>query len=145
MKVFKYSDFAKWARKERISDKALRQAAAEIVEGKVEADLGDNLFKKRLAKPGRGKSAGWRLIVGYRKPNADRVVFVFGFGKNEASNISKEGRKALAITVESVISANDKTMEALLNTGAVIEVKGDEEKHERQDPGIGPHGGEGAA
>jgi hypothetical protein len=126
--VFKYSDFSKWARKERISDKTLHQAATEIVEGKVEADLGDNLFKKRLAKPGRGKSSGWRLIVGYRKPNTDRVVFVFGFGKNEAPNISQEGHKALAITAERVISANDQTMKALLKTGAVIEVKSDHER-----------------
>lgn len=144
MRVFKYSDFARWARKERISDKALRQAAMEIVDGKVEADLGGNLFKKRLAKPGRGKSAGWRLIVGYRKPNTDRVVFVFGFGKNEASNISEEGHKALAITAGIVVSADDKTMAALLETGEVIEVTSDEER-KRQDPGVGPQGGESAA
>ena len=144
MRVFKFADFAKWARKERISDKTLRLAAAEIADGKVEADLGDCLFKKRLARPGGGKSGGWRLIVGYRKPNTDRVVFVFGFAKNEASTLTEEGHKALAITAEKIISANDKTVEALLNTGAVIEVKSDEERN-RQDPSVGPQGGEGAS
>jgi hypothetical protein len=55
---------------------------------------------------------------------------VFGFGENEASNISEDWHDALAIAAESIISANGGTMEARLNTGTVIEVKDDEEKHE---------------
>ena len=47
MRVFKNKLFNRWARSEGIADTALSAAAAEVVEGSVEADLGCYLFKKR--------------------------------------------------------------------------------------------------
>ena len=35
-------------------------------------ELGGGLFKVRVARPGRGKSKGWRILVGYRR-GADTV------------------------------------------------------------------------
>ena len=59
--------FNRWARAEKISDVALREAAREVASGRVVADLGGSLFKKRIAKAGAGKSGGYRTIVGYKK------------------------------------------------------------------------------
>jgi hypothetical protein len=61
MRVFKNKWFARWARTEDVPDAALVQAAAEVVAGRVEADLGGGLFKKRLARQGSGKRRGYRL------------------------------------------------------------------------------------
>ncbi len=58
MRVFKNKWFNHWARREGIADFALFQAAEEIAAGKVEANLGGCLFKKRLAT-GRCRKAGW--------------------------------------------------------------------------------------
>ena len=55
MRVFKIRMFAKWAGKQRISDDDLRRSISEIEAGRVEANLGGNLFKKRVATKGRGE------------------------------------------------------------------------------------------
>ena len=51
------------------------------------ADLGGNIYKIRVKRGNRGKSSGFRTIVVYKKE--DRVIFLYGFGKNEKSNIDK--------------------------------------------------------
>jgi hypothetical protein len=51
--------------------------------------------KLRVAKPGKGKSGGYRVITFY----ADETIPVFlltVFGKNEKSNLTKAERNALA-------------------------------------------------
>ena len=61
--------------------------------GLVDADLGGGLFKKRVARPGQGKSGGFRTLVATNR--GDRWVFAFGFPKNERSNIDKDEEEAL--------------------------------------------------
>jgi hypothetical protein len=75
MRVFKNKWFNRWARGEDIQDAALYNAAVEIVAGRYDADLGGCLFKKRLARTGGGKRGGYRTIVGYKKPNSERINF----------------------------------------------------------------------
>ena len=51
--------------------------------------------KLRFAKPGRGKSAGWRVITFYA--DHDTPVFLLtAFGKNEKANLTKAERNTLA-------------------------------------------------
>jgi hypothetical protein len=56
MAIYKTRWFARWARKEGLSDKALWGAVGEMVQGLFEADLGGDLLKKRIAR--RGKENG---------------------------------------------------------------------------------------
>jgi hypothetical protein len=55
MAIYKTRWFARWARKEGLSDTALRRAIDEMTKGLYEADLGGDLLKKRIARPGEGK------------------------------------------------------------------------------------------
>jgi hypothetical protein len=57
MRVFKNQWFARWARTEDVSDSALFQAAAEVVTGQVEADLGAWLFKSDWPEKAAGNEA----------------------------------------------------------------------------------------
>ena len=57
-RIFKLKTFARWARR-IISDEALCHAAAEIMIGRYEADLGKGLCKKRVAVPGPKSSMSW--------------------------------------------------------------------------------------
>ena len=51
--------------------------------------------KLRVAKPGKGKSGGYRVITYFA--GADRPVFLLTvFGKNEKANLSQADRNALA-------------------------------------------------
>lgn len=126
MRIFKNKWFQRWARKEGVSDATLYEAACEVVAGVVDADLGGGLFKKRLARVGSGKSGGYRLLLGYKKPNVDRVVFVFAFAKNERSNILKSEETPLRIVTEIFFSASDEEISELIKNCKAWEVKKDE-------------------
>ena len=123
MRAFKNRWFHRWARKENLPDALLLRAAKEILDGKVEADLGGGLFKKRLARSGGGKRGGYRTIVGYKKPNSERIIFLYAFAKNRKANMTAEEEAALSIAAESFILASDAQVAALLEEGAILEVQ----------------------
>jgi hypothetical protein len=85
MQVFKTKWFARFARNEGIADKSLREAIERAERGLVDADLGGGLIKQRVARPGQGRSGGYRVIVAYRV--RDLAVFLYGFAKSERANI----------------------------------------------------------
>lgn len=95
MRAFKNKWFARWAQTENVLDSVLLQVAAEVVAGEVEADLGGGLFKKRLAREGSGKRGGYRVLIGYKKPNTQRIIFLYAFPKNARANISGKEKEAL--------------------------------------------------
>ena len=104
---------------------ALCTAAREILAGRLgagEADLGGGLFKKRVARPGSGKSGGYRVIVAYRRPRSDRVLFAYGFAKNTASTLTPVGQEALSKAAAAFVGSTDAQLEALLTSGDVREV-----------------------
>lgn len=86
MRAFKTRTFQRWAAKASVTDFALLDAVARMERGLIDADLGGNLFKQRVALPGRGKSGSTRTIIATRF--AGVVFFLFGFEKNDRSNIS---------------------------------------------------------
>ena len=67
LKVFKNAWFGRFARKERISADALWDAVERAENGQIDADLGGGVIKQRIARPGEGKSKGYRSIVIFRK------------------------------------------------------------------------------
>jgi hypothetical protein len=80
--------FKKWARKANLSDENLLETIENIENGLSVADLGGNIYKVRVQRPGKGKSSGFRTIVVYRVE--EKAIFLYGFGKNEKSNIDKQ-------------------------------------------------------
>jgi hypothetical protein len=54
-----------------------------MAQGLFEADLGGDLLKKRIARPGQGKSGGYRTLVATNRDS--RWIFVYGFAKNARS------------------------------------------------------------
>ena len=126
VKVFKNKWFHRWARREGITDPVLLKAAEEILIGKVEADLGGGLFKKRLARTGSGKRGGYRTIVGYIRPNSERIIFLYAFSKSEKANISGKEEAALSLVAEAFISATNEQVNQLLSEGSIWEVQDNE-------------------
>jgi hypothetical protein len=102
VRVFKNKWFNAWAHREGISDSVLLDAAKEVVVGRVEANLGGCLFKKRLPRAGGGKRGGYRVIVGYKKPGEERIVFLYAFAKSEKANISAKEEAVLSLVAESL-------------------------------------------
>ena len=62
-KVYKTKTFNRWMNKTDLTDQALLNAVDEMQRGLVDADLGNNLYKKRVALAGSGKCSGARTLV----------------------------------------------------------------------------------
>jgi hypothetical protein len=115
MGVFKGKHFSRWATAEAIGDADLCQAAAEAFAGHFDAYFGGYLFKKRVARQGSGKSSGYRTILGFRKSDSKRIVFLYGFPKNARANIPSRERSAL--------NADDRQILALKVKGTILELE----------------------
>ena len=76
-----------------LDDEAIKQAAKEITQGLIDADLGGGLIKKRIARGNRGKSAGWRCLI--VRHSDDIAVLVHLFPKGEKANITAKEKKNL--------------------------------------------------
>lgn len=88
MKVYKHRIFANWAKSETIDNKALKKAIDEIEQGLFEANLGGNLYKKRIARKGQGKRGGYRSIIAFKQD--DKAIFMLGFAKSDLGNITDQ-------------------------------------------------------
>jgi hypothetical protein len=114
--------FYHWARKEDITDAVLLDAVEEIAAGRAEASLGGCLYKKRLPRSGKGKSGGYRVVVGYRRPNDERLIFLYAFAKSAKANMSAREEAALSLIAESFVSTTDRQLRDLMKAGSIWEV-----------------------
>jgi len=120
LRVLKNRSFARDARKGGLTDQAMCMAAVEIEAGLVDARLGGFLLKKRVAKGNRGKSAGFRTIVAHRQ--ADRLICLFMFGKNDMENITDRERLALSELGDEYMGLTAAKLDGLVAGGVLIEV-----------------------
>lgn len=91
--IFKTKLFHDWQKKENVLDKSLCAAVNEMSRGLIDANLGGGLVKKRIARPGTGKSSGFRTLLATNK--SDKWFFVYGFAKNDRDNIEDQELLAL--------------------------------------------------
>jgi hypothetical protein len=70
LRIFKTRWVARFSRREHISDLSLKEALDRVARGLIDADLGGGLIKQRLARPGQGRSGGYRMIIACRAANA---------------------------------------------------------------------------
>lgn len=106
-----------------LADPDLFQSVIEMEAGLIDADLGGQLVKKRIALPGRGKRGGARTIVATNR--GDRRYFIFGFGKNERANIDKHELRALQELASDLLGQDDKALAAALEADELVEVDHD--------------------
>ena len=125
MQVFKTRWFGRFARNEGIADKSLHEAIARAERGLIDADLGCGLIKQRVARPGQGRSGGYRVIVAYR--SKIRCVFFFGFAKNERENIRTDELVFLRELAKNWLAADAVTIEREIDAGNLQEVENGEE------------------
>ncbi len=125
MQVFKTKSFARFARKARIADALLGAAIAEVTQGRVDADLGGGVLKQRVARPGGGKSGGFRTIIVLRL--GERAFFVHGFAKNEQDNIRADELAAFKRLAAALLGLDDAALQRAVLNGTLTEVMCDDE------------------
>ena len=119
-RVFKTRSFARWLKKSELTDGALCAAVEEMVRGLVDADLGGDVLKKRVALPGRGKRSGARTLVATRR--ADRWFFVFGFEKNERANVNATELEALQTLAGELLALSNAQLDIAVTDGTLQEI-----------------------
>ena len=80
-------------------------------------------MKKRIARPGQEKSGGFRTLVATNK--GSRWVFVFGFPKNERSNIGKDEEDALKKLAAHLLLLTPQALEKAQRDDELMEVNCD--------------------
>lgn len=120
-RVFVTKVFARFARRATIGDRELCAAVEAAEAGLVDADLGGEVIKQRLARPGGGKSGGYRTIILIRR--GDRAFFVYGFAKNERANIDADELKGFRALARKMLGFTEHELVRALDAGAIKELR----------------------
>ena len=113
--VLKRRDFARWQAGEKLPDATLCKAVQEMESGLIDADLGGFLYKKRVARPGGGKSGGYRTLLSARF--GSRYVFLYGFPKSDKANITQDEKKALQFAGKVFLELSAEALSKALQSG----------------------------
>lgn len=124
MRVFKTKWFARYARREQIDDESLCEAIKRAERELIDADLGGELIKQRIAKEGQGRSKGYRVLIAYRQH--DRSVYLYGFAKNERDNVADDELASWKEIATAWLDTNDQKIKRSLADGSLQEVEYDE-------------------
>jgi hypothetical protein len=124
VRIFKTKLFARFARRERISDGALCEAVSRVEKGLVDADLGGGVIKQRIARQGQGRSGGYRVLLAFR--DKERTIFVYGFTKSDRDNIDDQELAVVREVSASWLAADAKMLGLALAQGLLIEVQNDD-------------------
>lgn len=123
MRIFKTKLFARFTRRERITDASLCEAIEQAGRGLVDADLGGGLIKQRVARAGQGKRGGYRMLIAFRSKS--RAVFLHGFAKNDLDNIDDDQLASLREIAANWLAADAQKIEQAIKDGLLIEVRHD--------------------
>ena len=121
MEIYQSKWFARWASKEELSHRDLIDAVSEIEKGLIDAHLGGNVVKKRVAPRGRGKSGGLRTIIAVKLKH--RAYFLYGFAKNKRANLDDKELQVLKKMAAHLLSYSTKEIEIAVKGNELVEVK----------------------
>ena len=119
-RILKTRTFNRWLRKTLLTDTALLKAIDEMEQGLVDADLGGNIYKKRVALPGRGKSGSTRTLIATNRQN--RWFFMFGFEKNDKENITQAELAYLQEVAQIFLGYSSDELQLAIDKGEFLEV-----------------------
>ena len=121
MQAFKVRAFANWASGEGLSDGALASAVVEMEHGLIDARLGGQVIKKRVALPGRGKRGSTRTLVAFKQ--GDKAFFIYGFAKNERANVGDKELRALKMLAKELLNYTAPVLAKAMKAGELIEIE----------------------
>ena len=119
-RILKTRTFNRWLRKTLLTDSALLKAIDEMEQGLVDADLGGDVYKKRVALPGRGKSGSTRTLIATNRQN--RWFFMFGFEKNDKENITQAELAYLQEVAQIFLGYSSDELQLAIAKGEFLEV-----------------------
>jgi hypothetical protein len=117
VRVFKTKEFARFARRVRVSDEALMGAAKRAERGLIYADLGGGLIKQQV-----GARGAYRTIIAWRK-GGERCFFVLGFAKSDKENLTSKELETFQKLAAILQGYGDKALLRALVAKELVELK----------------------
>jgi hypothetical protein len=120
VRIFQNQTFEQFARRNRIPLTAICKVVYELSSGLAHANLGAGVYKQRIARPGRGKSGGFRSIIFFRLE--EKCFFVLGFAKNNKANLTTDELAYLKAFAKELLNYDDEKIKAALSNRSFIEI-----------------------
>jgi hypothetical protein len=120
VRTFRNKSFTRFAKKADLDDATLRKAVDDAERGLIDANLGGGVIKQRVARPGKGKSGGFRTVILYKAHAL--AFFVHGFAKKDQDNIENDELAALKLLASQMLSYDDQAIAKAVESGTLIEV-----------------------
>jgi hypothetical protein len=130
MSVYKTKVFARFARKAGLTDAQLAAAAAQVVDGRFDADLGGGVYKQRVARAGGGMSGGFRTLLAFRAGGS--CFFVYGFAKNAKANVTTKELETLQAYAALLLDYDKRERDHAIAQGELVELE--QETNGDEDP-----------
>ena len=89
--------------------------------GLIDARLGGQIVKKRVAFAGRGKRGSARTLVAFQQ--GDKAFFIYGFAKSERSNVGDKELQALKVLAKKLLNYPAPALADAIRAGELIEIK----------------------
>lgn len=118
--IYKTKVFASLTKKFALSDDDLVNACKEMSKGLFDADLGGGVYKKRMSLSNKGKSGGYRTIIG--AVIGSQYFFLYAFAKSDRANINAKEKLALKELAKAFLELGQEELDRLVNDGELIEV-----------------------
>jgi len=103
----------------------LCEAVRRARDGLIDADLGGDIIKQRIARKGGGRSGGFRTIVVFRR--GALALLAHGFAKNDRENLRRKELSGLRSLADEYLALDAAGLAAAQAVGAIIEVKCDDQ------------------
>jgi len=120
VRIFKNTRFTRFADKEGIADKDLKETVDLLEAGRFDADLGGDVYKMRVARDGEGKSGGYRVIVIFKR--GLRAFYVEGFAKSDKGNIGQKEKRNFKKLAHDYLGLSDEAIDQAVKAGWFIEI-----------------------
>ena len=120
MSLYKTRPFARIIKKAGITDAVLKASVEEMRKGLIHADLGGNVYKQRVAVPGRGKKGGSRVIVAANLQ--DRWIFVHCYLKKDQDDITPVEELAFKEFARVYLGLSGEALQTALERGILEEI-----------------------
>lgn len=119
-RAFKTRKFEQWAREIGLSDSDLLEALKEIELALCDANLGGNIYKKRVSTKGKGKRGGARTILAFRR--GDKAFFVYGYEKSQKATLSERELETYKEAAKIFLKLTENELKLLLQKAVIKEV-----------------------
>jgi hypothetical protein len=123
MRVFKNKRFSRFSEKHAISDEELITITEHLEAGQIDAGLGGEVYKQRVARSGEGKSGSYRFIIFFR--SGLLTFFVNAFLKADLDNISQKELQDYKKVAKMYLAMTKEQLRVAKKSGTLIEIGGE--------------------